>query len=94
MKLHWLFTGVWFLCRVLLIAWTSLAIYYSNLPWPELRLGLAAGFAAFAVWVFWRSRRRPMYVVLATLILGVWDRREWDALRGVWPGAASVTPPV
>ena len=71
MKLHWLFTGVWFLCRVLLIAWTSLAIYYSNLPWPELRLGLAAGFAAFAVWVFWRSHRRPMYVVLATLILGV-----------------------
>ena len=38
----WLIAGVWFLCRALLIAWATLAIYYSNLPWAGLRLALAA----------------------------------------------------
>jgi hypothetical protein len=36
--------------EVLLIAWASLAIFYSNLPWPELRLTLAVVFAGFAIW--------------------------------------------
>lgn len=67
----WLGTGVWFLCRVVLITWASLAIYYSNLPGAGLRLAAAAGFAAFAIWVFWWSRRRHMSVVLAALFLGV-----------------------
>jgi hypothetical protein len=66
-----LVAGIWFLCRVVLIAWATLAIYYSNLPWAGLRLGLAAVFAAFAIWVFWWSRRRSMSVVLAALFLGV-----------------------
>ena len=30
---------------VLLIAWATMAIYYSNLPWPGLRLALGAAFA-------------------------------------------------
>ena len=59
------------LCQVVLIAWASLAIYYSNLPWAGLRLWLAVAFAAFAIWVFWWSRRRRMLVVLATLFVGV-----------------------
>ena len=33
--LGWLIAGIWFLCRTLLIAWATLAIYYSNLPWPD-----------------------------------------------------------
>ena len=56
----WLIAGLWFLFRVLVIAWGTLAIYYSNLPWPGLRLGLAAAFAAFAIWAFWLSRQRRM----------------------------------
>ena len=48
--LGWLIAVMWFLCRVLLVAWATLAIYYSNLPWAGLRLGLAAAFAAFAIW--------------------------------------------
>src|ERR1700732_1370179 len=35
-------TGLWFLVRLLAMIWATLAIYYSNLPWAELRLGLAA----------------------------------------------------
>ena len=48
--LGWLIAGIWFVCQVLLVVWATLAIYYSNLPWPGLRLGLAIAFAAFAIW--------------------------------------------
>jgi len=59
------------LVQVLLIAWATLAIYYSNLPWAGARVGLAVAFAAFAVWALWLSRQRRMVVVLAALYLGV-----------------------
>src|SRR6266568_8239668 len=67
----WLVTGLWSLCRILLIAWGTLAIYYSNLPWAELRLGLAVAFAAFAVWACWLSRRRHTTAVFLVVFLGV-----------------------
>jgi len=35
---RWLGAGLGFLVRVALITWASVAIFYSNLPWPELRL--------------------------------------------------------
>jgi hypothetical protein len=54
-----------------LIAWATLAIYYSNLPWAGLRLALAIAFAAFAVWAIWLSPRRRMLVALIVLYLGV-----------------------
>ena len=55
----------------MLITWGTLAIHYSNLPWPWLRLGLAAAFAAFAVWALWLSGRRRMPAVVMALFLGV-----------------------
>jgi hypothetical protein len=54
-----------------LIAWGTLAIYYSNLPWVELRLTLAAAFAAFAVWACWVSPRRVMSAVFLGLFFVV-----------------------
>jgi hypothetical protein len=69
--LRWLIGGINHLIRIGVSAWTTLAIYYSNLPWPGLRLGLAAAFAAFAIWAFWLSRRRRMPVVAFVLVLGV-----------------------
>ena len=33
----WLFHAVANVCRVLLLGWATLAIHYSNLPWPWLR---------------------------------------------------------
>jgi hypothetical protein len=92
----WLIAGLWFLLRVLLIAWASLAIYYSNLPWFWLRLVLAVAFAGFAVWVFWVSRQRRSYATLAVLYLGVvagWiaippsHDRDWRPEVAVMPGA-------
>ncbi len=55
----------------MLIAWATLAIYYSNLPWAVPRLVLAAAFAAFAVWAFWLSRQRRMSVAVIVLFFGV-----------------------
>ncbi len=69
--LGWLIAGLWFLCRVVLIVWAALAIYYSNLPWSELRLALAVAFAAFAIWALWFSRQRRMSGVFGLLFLGV-----------------------
>jgi hypothetical protein len=58
-------------CQVLLVTWATLAIYYSNLPWAGARLGLAAAFAAFAIWGFWFSCRRHMLVAVVAAFLGV-----------------------
>ena len=37
-SLGWLTRGILVVCQVALIAWGTLAIYYSNLPWAELQL--------------------------------------------------------
>ena len=58
--LSWLIAGIKLVVQIVVITWTTLAIYFSNLPWPALRLGLAVAFAAFAIWAFWLSRRRRM----------------------------------
>jgi hypothetical protein len=67
--LNWLIRGAWVLFRVLLIAWATLAIYYSNLPSSRLRIASAISFAACwaAVSV---SAARPT-VVDNMLFLGV-----------------------
>src|SRR5262249_60166675 len=94
--LAWLIAGVWFLCRVVLILWATLAIYYSNLPWPGLRLGLAIAFAAHAIWAIWLAPQRRMSVGLIVLYLGVgawWisispsHGRQWRPEVAVMPRA-------
>ena len=69
--LRWLAAGLWRFCQALLIAWAALAIYYSNLPWSELRLALAVAFAVFAIWALWLSRRRRVKVAFILVFLGV-----------------------
>jgi hypothetical protein len=68
---RWLLTGLRSLLFLLLILWATLSIYYSNLPWPALRLGLAVAFAAFAVWALWLSRWRYARAAAALVFLGV-----------------------
>jgi hypothetical protein len=69
--LSWLIAGIKLLVQIVVITWTTLAIYFSNLPWPAPRLGLAVAFAAFAIWAFWLSRQRRMPAVTIVLVLGV-----------------------
>jgi hypothetical protein len=66
-----LIATIWFLCRAVLVAWATLAIYYSNLPWTGLRLALAVAFAAFAIWALWLSRRPRMRLAFGVVFLGV-----------------------
>jgi hypothetical protein len=79
-----------------LIAWATLAIYYSSLPWAGLRLGLAIAFAAFSIWGFWLSRRRHMSAVVVVLFFAVvawWitippsHNRNWRPEVAVMPRA-------
>ena len=72
--LRWLGAGLGFLVRALLIAWASLAIYYSNLPWPGLRLALAVAFAGFATWAFWVSRAAAHAGGLGACSSSAWSR--------------------
>ena len=53
---RWFLDGLKTLFWLLLIVWGSFAIYYSNLPWAELRLLLAITFASFSIWALWLSR--------------------------------------
>jgi hypothetical protein len=50
-----------FLCKLLLVAWCSLAIFFSNAPWPWLRVTLMVAFLALAVWLLCvRRGKRPL----------------------------------
>jgi hypothetical protein len=49
-SLGWLIAIIVSLYWAIPIAWATLAIYYSNLPWAGMRLALAAAFAAFTIW--------------------------------------------
>jgi hypothetical protein len=67
----WLMNGVKALPWLLLILWGSLAIFYSNLPWADLRLLLSVLFAGFSVWVLWFSRLESATTVFITVFLAV-----------------------
>jgi hypothetical protein len=67
----WLMAVAGFLCLVVPLAWATMAIYYSNLPWAGVRIGLAAAFAAFAIWALRFSRQRRMSVLAVVLFFGV-----------------------
>jgi hypothetical protein len=55
--LRWLGKLFRWIAQCLLVTWATLAIYFSNLPWPWARIALALTFAAFAVWALWIPRR-------------------------------------
>ncbi len=69
--LRWLLTSLGFLCKAGVALWASLAIYYSNLPWPWLRLALALAFTATSIWALWVARNRRVLLLFAGLFLGV-----------------------
>ncbi|HEY8555379.1 MAG TPA: DUF4105 domain-containing protein [Burkholderiales bacterium] len=82
--------------RLLVVAWGSLAIYYSNLPWWWLRLTLAVAFAALGVWALGRHRGRRACGAFAAVLTGVvlWEisisashERAWRAEVAVMPRA-------
>jgi hypothetical protein len=90
----WPLKGLGFLGRLLLVAWATLAIYYSNLPWPWLRLALAVAFAAFSVWALWLTRRAWMPLVFAGLLVVVlvWEISIKPSHDRPWRPEVAVMP--
>src|SRR5271169_6114023 len=90
----WLIAVVGFLCLAVPLVWATLAIYYSNLPWAGVRIGLAAAYAAFAIWALWFSRQRRMFTLAVVLFFGVvaW----WISIRPshdrIWRPEVAVMP--
>jgi hypothetical protein len=91
-----LLRGLWHLVRFALVLWATLAIHFSNLPWPWARLALAAAFAAFGVWALWITHRRRApwaFAVLYVAVLAWWSTilpshdREWQPDVAVMPRA-------
>ena len=68
---RWVLASLRFTLFSLLVIWTTLAVYYSNLPWAWLRLVLAVDVAAFSVWALWLTRRPRMRWAFAGLFLVV-----------------------
>jgi hypothetical protein len=94
--LRGLFLMVTGLIGLLFIAWGSLAINYSNLPWPGLRVALAVVFLVFGIWALWRPyrlRRVGMFVVAYVALLVWWGTirpshdRNWRSDVAVMPRA-------
>jgi hypothetical protein len=80
----------------LVVAWGTLALWYSTLPWTEVRLALAVAFAAFGIWALWFTHRRWArwaFAALYLLVLFGWSfvrpshDREWRPEVAVMPRA-------
>lgn len=84
----------WFIARTLLIVWAMLAIYYSNLPSAELRIGFAAAFALFAVFALLRWRRRFIPAIFFAVFFGVvfWWMSIAPSHDRPWRPEAAVLP--
>jgi hypothetical protein len=92
--LGWLIAVIGFLCRALPLTWATLAIYYSNLPWAGLRIGLAIAFAAFAVWAVWFSSQWRTSMAVIVLFFGVvaWWISIRPSLDRNWRPEVAVMP--
>jgi hypothetical protein len=92
-----LLTVLWFVLRVLVHGWATLAIYFSNLPSAPARTALAAAFFVFGIWALWIARRRRAalvaYAALYAGVLAWWATilpshdREWRPEVAVMPRA-------
>lgn len=79
-----------------LISWSSLALYYSNIPWISLRIVLAILFAVFGAWALWYMRNLRITLLYTVLFIGIvlwWltilpsHYRDWKPDVAVMPRA-------
>ncbi|MBX3026868.1 DUF4105 domain-containing protein [bacterium] len=93
--LRWSRALLWFLIRALVLLWSTLAIHYSNLPWPWARTAAAGVFLVFGVWALWLAPRRGRWLFAAAFAaLLVWwstiqpsQERNWRPEVAVLPRA-------
>ncbi|NML47744.1 DUF4105 domain-containing protein [Ramlibacter sp. G-1-2-2] len=93
-----IFRGLWrvllFLVAFACALWATLAIYYSNLPWPWARIALAVAFAGFSFWSLRLARRRGPRLAFAVLFLAVviWEISIPPSNTRTWRPDVAVTP--
>lgn len=85
-----------FVAKALLHGWATLAIYFSNLPWPWARTALACAWFVFGAWALWGARGvrwRAAYAGLFAAVV-VWEilipashDRDWRPEVAVMPRA-------
>lgn len=94
--MRWIVGGLGFLVRLGFLAWGTLAIYWSNLPWPWARLTLALLFLVFGIWALWLTRKPRIRLAFAVMFLAVlvwWllipasQDRQWREEVAVLPRA-------
>ena len=92
--IRWLAAGIGFVFRLGLVSWGSLALYWSNLPWPSVRLVLALAFLGFGLWALWLARgARAKYafavafaaVLVWWLLIPASHDRDWREEVSVMP---------
>src|SRR5262245_41842621 len=93
-SLRWVLALFRFLFLSLLVAWTVLAVYFSNLPWAWLRLVLAVAVAIFSVWALWLTRRPRMGWAFTGLFLVVlaWFASIQPSHDRTWRREVAVMP--
>lgn len=93
---RWLGIALKYIVQFGVIAWSGLALYFSNLPWVSLRITLAIIVTIFGVWALWCSRRPRMKMLYSVLFVGllVWwssilpsHDRNWRPEVAVMPRA-------
>lgn len=89
-----LFASVRFLLRFGFVAWASLALYWSNLPWPAARLVLALAFAGFGIWALWfaGTRRAKRVFAAAFAAVLVWWLLIPPSHDRIWREEVAVMP--
>jgi len=93
---RWLWIVIKRVGQFLLIAWGTLAIFYSNLPWSWVRNVVALAFALFSVWALWVARGwklKSLFAVVFGVVATWWicippsHHRPWRPEVAVMPRA-------
>lgn len=82
------------LLQVAAVTWAALAIWFSNLPWPALRVVLALAFTALGIWALWitRTRRATAIFVTALAIVLLWWGSIPPSHDRIWRAEVAVMP--
>lgn len=83
-----------FFCKVLLVGWCSLALHFSNLPWPWARTLMAVAFLSFSVWTLWRRPGKRHWIAFAIVCGSVlfWWSLIQPSNNRPWKPEVAVTP--
>jgi hypothetical protein len=83
-----------FFCKVLLIAWCSLALHFSNFPLPWARTLMAFAFIALSVWALWLRPGKRNWIAFAAVCGGIlfWWSLIQPSNDRPWKPEVAVTP--